>query len=244
MWHGNRKRPTGDARYHQYHIQEHLARVRHSPNTNINTPSPVSRQRRNLQSLPTELLIQIFSYLLLSSGRISIGGYILVGYDPGPNSTTFEFVNPATCNKLYISNGLFLTSRRISDIALHVLYSLNEFSINLEHRTLIRSWLLSIGESNRNRLTQLQFYGIMRTNENELLKIGSSLQTMQRLRRIHYKPGSNNNPKVATHVVEFDISPDEIPHYSKTIMRMYSTKGLPATLRHAFDLSVPIKYYL
>ncbi|KAF3188436.1 hypothetical protein TWF225_003411 [Orbilia oligospora] len=238
---GHHQKPPGDASYHRYHIREQLARVRpdvkpgRRPNTKLLSFAPFARpsqkQSTGLQSLHTELLVHIFSYLLCSSGGILIGGFITAGHDQGPHSTWFEFENPVTQNRLGVSSGLFLTSRRISDIALDVLYSLNEFSINVKEPMLTRSWLLSIGARNRNRLTRLQFYGIIRTNEYELLKIGSTLQMMRKLNRIHYRPGSYSNPKVATHAVEFDISADEIPYYSRTIMSTYSTKGLPATLR-------------
>ncbi|KAF3289062.1 hypothetical protein TWF132_007725 [Orbilia oligospora] len=190
---GHHQKPPGDASYHRYHIREQLARVRpdvkpgRRPNTKLLSFAPFARpsqkQSTGLQSLHTELLVHIFSYLLCSSGGILIGGFITAGHDQGPHSTWFEFENPVTQNR------------------------------------------------NRNRLTRLQFYGIIRTNEYELLKIGSTLQMMRKLNRIHYRPGSYSNPKVATHAVEFDISADEIPYYSRTIMSTYSTKGLPATLR-------------
>lgn len=236
MYCGHRKRPSGDSRYHQYHIQEQLARVHLDLQSShcSNTASPtLSTLKSRFQNLPTELLTQIFSYLLHSSDGIWIGGFTTAGFDQGSHSTWFDFKNSVTSNKLYVSSGLFLTSQRISDIALDVLYSSNEFSINVGQEMLLRPWLLSIGAENRSRLTRLRFYGIMRTSERELLKIGSWLQTMHKLRRIHYQPGSDNNPKVSTHAyaVEFDISPDEIPQYNKTIMSMYTTKGLPAILR-------------
>ncbi|KAK6357194.1 hypothetical protein TWF718_001518 [Orbilia javanica] len=226
----SRKRPTGDARYHQYHIQDQLARIHPGSNADAVAPIP-TLSKSSLQSLPTEILSQIFSYLLHSSTGIWIGGFATIGLDKGSKSTWFDFTNPYTLDKLYPASGLFLVSRRISTIALDVLYSLNEFRIRLDEETLLRSWLLSIGTENRNRITRLQLHGVMRTTPRELQKIGNSLQMMQRLRRIDYQPGSSNNRKVSTDTVEFDISADEIPQYSKTIMSMYTTKGLPATLR-------------
>ncbi|KAK6509358.1 hypothetical protein TWF481_004108 [Arthrobotrys musiformis] len=232
--------PRGDAQYHHYHIQEQLARIRpsllleHCSDERDLSSTPSFPQSR-LQSLPTELLAQIFSWLLHFPEGVWIRCFTVPGSDPGSHSALLAFESPTTPNELSLSTSLFLTSRRISNVALDVFYSSNEFCINFDQESFFRPWLLSIGTENRNRLTRLRFYGVVRTNELGIKKIGDSLQALRKLRRIRYQSENEKNPPASARTASIDVPGCHVSQYNNAIMAMYSKKCVPGRLRITGD---------
>ncbi|KAK6536354.1 hypothetical protein TWF281_000593 [Arthrobotrys megalospora] len=228
---------VGDDLYAKYNIQKQLTRPELQSNKLLYenpTSSSCSKPKTGLESLPLELITEIFSYLLYSPTGIGIL-YFPLPKDRTSFSTAFQFRNSFVSDKLCHSTGLFLTSRYISDIALTVLYSSNEFSLQLEE-TLTRPWLISIGVRNRNRLTRLRFWksGSLsnrlgfrsREFEHEFVKIGCVLQTMQKLRRVYYSLGEADKPGILLKTPNFNIPTNEIPQLNKTLMLTHRGRDL------------------
>ncbi|KAK6531919.1 hypothetical protein TWF694_003082 [Orbilia ellipsospora] len=190
-----------DDPYSQFKIRRNLSLRCFANNTTTTTTQPPLPQSDTQNSnyiagfnrLPTETLLQIFGYLLTSSTPIIIDDF--KKQDAASTKSCYSnFTNKPTYNYIGACAGLFLASRHISDAALTTLYSTNIFILRLRVN-FTRSWLLSIGRENRDRLVKLEVGIYSRISQSgwgenlkrEFAKLGGDFSVMRRLRRVDYK---------------------------------------------------------
>ncbi|KAK6352236.1 hypothetical protein TWF730_009066 [Orbilia blumenaviensis] len=181
-----------DAQYIQCKVHRNLS---HHSFTHCRPPAPPLSPitPTGLSRLPTELLLQIFSYLLTSSTPIIISDFQKQDVSSTTSSYT-NFKNRLVNHYIGAASGLFLADKKISDAALTVLYSSNTFIIKLRVN-FTRAFLLSIGAVNRSRVKNIQFGAYSKLSattwqynlKREFEKLGSDLQDMAILRGVEYK---------------------------------------------------------
>ncbi|EPS45089.1 hypothetical protein H072_869 [Dactylellina haptotyla CBS 200.50] len=190
------QRPVESDLHHQAKVRQNLSRqcfteARTTNPVAAGTASTPETQTSGANRLPTEILLQIFGYLLTSTTPIIIDDF--KKQDTLSSKRGYwNFTNKTSYNYIGASHGLFLASRYISDTALTVLYS-NRFILRLRVN-FTRTWLLSIGAENRARLVYLQlgiYSSISQTSwqhnlKRELLRLGADFAGMKRLRTVLY----------------------------------------------------------